>query len=211
MQTPLPPLRERKKDATRRALVQAADRRFHRQGFEATTIDEICADADVGRRTLFRYFPDKESLAFPHRAERLEAFTALLQSAPAGESPFASLRRIAHVLAREYAANRERMVAQNRLVQSSPALIAREHEIDRDWEIAMAQTFRRRFEGSPEADLQARMLAGAAIGLIRATLRYWFEHEGCPDLGRLGEQALDSLQAGFSGPAAAHVPVRARK
>lgn len=198
MQTPLPPLRERKKDATRRALIQAANRRFHRQGFEATTIDEICADAGVGRRTLFRYFPDKEALAFPHRAERLEAFTALLKAAPVGESPFDSLRRIAHVLAREYAANRERMVAQNLLVQRSPALIAREHEIDRDWERAMERTFLRRFEGSPQAELQARMLAGAAIGLIRATMRYWFEHEGRPDLGRLGEQALDALQAGFS-------------
>lgn len=197
MQTPLPPLRERKKDATRRALVQAANRRFHVQGFESTTIDEICADAGVGRRTLFRYFPDKESLAFPHRAERLEAFTRLLQAAPASESPFASLRRIAQALAREYAANRERMVVQHRLMQSAPSLIAREHEIDQDWENAMAATFVRRLAASPDAELRARMLAGAAIGLIRATLRYWFENEGRPDLGRLGAKALDSLQAGF--------------
>ncbi len=197
MQTPLPPLRERKKDATRRALVQAANRRFHSQGFESTTVDEICADAGVGRRTLFRYFPDKESLAFPHRAERLQVFIDLLQAAPAGESPFASLRRIANALAREYAANRERMVAQHRLMRSAPSLIAREREIDQDWERAMAHTFIRRFEGSTDAELRARMLAGAAIGLIRATLRFWFENEGRPDLGRLGAKALDALQAGF--------------
>lgn len=186
-----------KKDATRRALVRAANRRFHRDGFDATTIDDICVDAGISRRTFFRYFADKEALAFPHRAERLEGFLELIEGAPDGESPFASLRAIAQVLAREYAANREQLVAQQRLIQSAPLLIAREHEIDHDWERAMAEVFARRYSGLPEADLRARMLAGAAIGLIRATMRYWFEHAGHPDLGALGARALDALQDGF--------------
>ena len=186
-----------KKDATRRALVRAANRRFHRDGFDATTIDDICADIGVSRRTFFRYFPNKEALAFPHRAERLERFLELLEGAPEQESPFVSLRAISQVLAREYAANREQLVAQQRLIQSATALIAREHEIDHDWERAMAEVFARRFAGGPHPELRARMLAGAAIGLIRATMRYWFEHGGHPDLGALGSQALDALQDGF--------------
>jgi AcrR family transcriptional regulator len=190
-------LREHKKDATRRALVRAANRRFHRDGFEATTIDDICADADVSRRTFFRYFANKEALAFPHRAERLERFLELLEGAPANESPFASLRAIAREFARDYAANREQQIAQQRLIETAPSLIAREHEIDHDWEQAMARVFAQRFAGTAHAELRARMLAGAAIGLIRATMRYWFEHDGRPDLGALGSQALDALQDGF--------------
>lgn len=190
-------LRERKKDATRRALVRAANHRFHHDGFEATTIDDICADVGVSRRTFFRYFANKEALAFPHRAERLERFLDLLEGAPSHESPFDSLRTIAREFAREYAANREQLIAQQKLVLSAPSLIAREHEIDHDWEQAMVQAFAQRFAGTPNADLRARMLAGAAIGLIRATMRYWFEHDGRPDLGALGSQALDALQDGF--------------
>ena len=190
-------LRETKKDATRRALVRAANRRFHRDGFDATTLDDICADIGISRRTFFRYFANKEALAFPHRAERLERFLELLEGAPTGESPFASLRAIAQRLAREYAANREQLIAQQRLIQSVPSLIAREHEIDQDWELAMAQAFEQRFAGTEHAELRARMLAGAAIGVIRATMRYWFEHDGRPDLGALGIQALDALQDGF--------------
>lgn len=186
-----------KKDATRRALVRAANRRFHRDGFDATTIDDICADIGVSRRTFFRYFANKEALAFPHRAERLERFLELLEGAPEHESPFASLRAISQVLAREYAANREQLIAQQRLIQSAPSLIAREHEIDHDWECAMAEVFARRFAGSAQAEVRARMLAGAAIGLIRATMRYWFEHGGHPDLGALGSAGLDALQDGF--------------
>lgn len=195
-------LRESKKDATRRALVRAANRRFHRDGFELTTIDDICADVGISRRTFFRYFGNKEALAFPHRAERLERFLELLEGAPQGESPFTSLRAIAQLMAREYAANRERLLAQQRLVQSVPSLIAREHEIDQDWEQAMARTFAKRFKGGPNAELRAQMLAGAAIGVIRATMRHWFANDGRPDLGKLGAQALDALQDGFVEPRA---------
>ncbi len=195
-QTPVK-LRERKKDATRRALVQTGNRRFHRDGFEATTIDDICAEVGVSRRTFFRYFSNKEALAFPHRAERLERFVELLESAPDAETPISSLRRIAQLFAREYSANREPLVAQQRLIARTPSLVAREHEIDRDWEHAMAIVFAQRFAGGKDAELRARMMAGAAIGLIRATMRHWFELEGRTDLGELGNQALDALQDGF--------------
>lgn len=199
-------LRERKKDATRRALVRAANQRFHSKGFDATTIDEICADAQVSRRTFFRYFANKEALAFPHRAERLERFLELLEGAPLNECPFISLRQIAQVFAREYSLNRDQQLAQQQLINSTPALVARENEIDRDWENAMAEVFIQRYSSGENSsrqidltniDLRARLLAGAAIGVIRATLRHWFTMQGNADLSNLGSQALDALQAGF--------------
>ena len=202
-----PKLRERKKDATRRALVRAANLRFHSKGFDATTIDEICADAEVSRRTFFRYFANKEALAFPHRSERLERFLELLEGAPLDECPFISLRQIAQIFAREYSLNREQQLAQQQLINRTPALVARENEIDRDWENAMAEVFIQRYASgsdrsvlntpSAQINLHARMLAGAAIGVIRATLRYWFSVQGNADLASLGAQALDALQGGF--------------
>ena len=197
-----PKLRERKKDATRRALVRAANARFHTKGFDATTIDEICADADVSRRTFFRYFANKEALAFPHRTERLERFLEFLEGAPLNECPFVSLRQIAQVFAREYSVNREQQLAQQQLINRTPALVARENDIDRDWENAMAEVFIQRYaikhnSFSMQVELHARMLAGAAIGVIRATLRHWFAMQGNADLASLGAQALDALQGGF--------------
>ncbi len=192
-----PRLRERKKDATRRALVKVANQRFHSKGFEATTIDEICSDAGVSRRTFFRYFASKDALAFPNRAERLEHFLDLLEGAPETESALTSMRRIAQIFAREYAANRDQLIAQQRLISSTPSLIAREHDIDRDWENAMARAFSRRLVRGRDDDLRAHILAGAVIGVIRATMRHWFEMDGRVDLGKLGSQALDALQDGF--------------
>ena len=197
MEKPSLPLRARKKDATRRALLVAAHRRFHATGFEATTIDQVAADIGISRRTFFRYFPDKESLAFPHRHERLARFVELLGSSPAGETPFASLRRIARIFAKEYMQNRDSLVAQQNLVEATPALQAREAEIDRDWEAGMARAFGERYGTGHEAELRARVLAGAAIGVIRATMRYWFATGGKADLAWLGDEALDRLERGF--------------
>lgn len=196
MKKPPTAVRAQKKHRNRLALIQAAQRRFHAFGYESTTIDDICADAGISRRSFFRYFPSKEALAFPQRTERLEHFHALLRDNP-HESPFATLRRIAKQFADAYTVHRESLIAQQALIQTSPALLATEHDIDREWEQAMAQEFRRRLGEVADAELRAEVTAGALIGVIRATLRYWFERDGEPDLAQLGATAIDALERGF--------------
>jgi len=56
-------LRERKKQQTRSAIHEAAFRLIETQGLEATTIEQICSEADVSVRTFFNYFPSKAAAA----------------------------------------------------------------------------------------------------------------------------------------------------
>ncbi|MCB1553615.1 MAG: TetR family transcriptional regulator [Xanthomonadales bacterium] len=196
MKKPLTPVRAQKKHRNRNALIEAGNRRFHQFGYESTTIDDICADAGISRRSFFRYFPSKEALAFPQRAERLAHFRALLRGNPT-ESPFATLRRIAKQFADAYTAHRESLIAQQELIQTSPALLATEHDIDREWEEALEEEFLLRLGDVSDAALRAKVTAGALIGVIRATLRYWFDQGGEPDLARLGAAAIDALERGF--------------
>ncbi|HEX4402926.1 MAG TPA: TetR family transcriptional regulator [Galbitalea sp.] len=56
-------LRERKKQQTRVAIHEAAFRLIDEQGLEATTIEQICQEADVSSRTFFNYFPSKAAAA----------------------------------------------------------------------------------------------------------------------------------------------------
>jgi len=55
-------LRERKKSATRRRIVDTAIRLFSERGFEGPTIDEIAAAAEIGKGTVYNYFSTKEEI-----------------------------------------------------------------------------------------------------------------------------------------------------
>jgi AcrR family transcriptional regulator len=56
-----PGRRERKKLDTRRRIFRAAIDLFLAKGFDATTVEEIAEKADVGKGTVFNYFPQKTS------------------------------------------------------------------------------------------------------------------------------------------------------
>lgn len=190
-------LRERKKARTRRALVEAAMALFSEQGFEATTVEEIAAKAFVSRRTFFRYFPTKEAVAFPDREARLARFGRLLGQRRPAETAMSAVRRACLELARDYAENRDELRQQQRIVDASPSLIAYEREIDGAWESAIAEALGARADDVSDAR-RARVMAAAVMGVIRAVLRMWFAGGAEADLVRLGAEALDLLEDGFS-------------
>ena len=59
----------RKADQRRSALLDSAGRLFVQKGFEATTMDEIAADAGFAKGTLYHYFPNKAELLVSLREE----------------------------------------------------------------------------------------------------------------------------------------------
>jgi len=68
--------REQRKEQTRRRLIEAADRLFRRQGFEATTVEAIADAADVAKGTFFNYFQNKEGVLVAILHARLEEAVA---------------------------------------------------------------------------------------------------------------------------------------
>lgn len=57
-------LREQRKRETSRALTDAARRLTTEAGFAGFTIEELCAEVGVSRRTFFNYFESKENAVF---------------------------------------------------------------------------------------------------------------------------------------------------
>jgi AcrR family transcriptional regulator len=191
------PLRERKKAVIRAKVLEVAHDLFHRSGFDGTTIEQICNDALISKRTFFRYFKDKESLVFPHRDERLTVFVTFLENNQYIENPFDSLREATRMFGSEYAKNKERLRTQQSLISNSLSLLSREREIDQDWQTAIANAFSARAGNQPEGDLWAQVLAGAIMGVVRSTMNFWFAHNCEDDLTQLGLDALEYLEKGF--------------
>jgi AcrR family transcriptional regulator len=73
--------REQKKLATRAALNDAATRLFAVQGYEQTSVDDLCREADVSLRTFFRYFEGKEDVLFARDMD-IEPFLTTLRAVP---------------------------------------------------------------------------------------------------------------------------------
>ncbi|MFK0401240.1 TetR/AcrR family transcriptional regulator [Microbacterium sp. NPDC090225] len=59
-----PSLRDIRKRETIRALTDTARRLTIDRGFAGFTVEEVCADAGVSRRTFFNYFESKENAVF---------------------------------------------------------------------------------------------------------------------------------------------------
>jgi AcrR family transcriptional regulator len=94
----LPGLRERKKQELRDRLIEAARTLFDEKGYEATTVDEICARVDVSQKTFFNYFPTKQHVVREIAEAFLDDLGALVEEARKLRGSTA--KRLAHLFHR---------------------------------------------------------------------------------------------------------------
>jgi AcrR family transcriptional regulator len=86
MERPNEGLRARKKRAAREGIAATARRLFAQRGFDAVTVVEVAAAADVSEKTVFNHFATKEDLVFAGREEHLERLLADIVGRPPGSS-----------------------------------------------------------------------------------------------------------------------------
>lgn len=72
-------LRERKKRLTRQLISDTATGMFLERGFDEVRVAEIAAACDVSEKTVFNYFPTKESLVFDRTDELVAATVEALR------------------------------------------------------------------------------------------------------------------------------------
>ncbi|ARF55168.1 TetR/AcrR family transcriptional regulator [Streptomyces gilvosporeus] len=199
-------LRERKKQRTRDALIRAALELFTEQGYEATTIDEIAEAVNVSQRTYFRYFANKEDVAFAVQ-EMVEArFLQELRERPADEAPLTALRSAVMTAWDEIGSAIESMVPVElhmrayRMIESTPALVAAHLRRSSDLEEQIAQLIAGREGLDVDADPRPRVVVAAFCGVMRVAGKVWGEGQECSvaSIRRLTQSYLDHI-----GPAIA--------
>lgn len=80
-----PGLRARKKAETWQAIRTAALALFEERGFDAVSVTDIAAAANVARGTYFNYFPNKEAVVVNYGAHEAEFQRGLMDQRPPGE------------------------------------------------------------------------------------------------------------------------------
>jgi AcrR family transcriptional regulator len=93
-----PDRRERRKQEIHARLLDAARTLFEQKGFAATTIDEICARADVAQKTFFNHFPTKHHVVREIAEAFLDELGALVEEAR--KQPGATPDRLAYLFGR---------------------------------------------------------------------------------------------------------------
>lgn len=161
-------LRERKKQQTRELIAETARRLFGERGFEAVTVTEIARAADVSAQTVFNYFPTKEDLVYWRLESFEEELLGTIRDRAPGESVLSAFGRFVReprgMLATYDPETRERLAGLTRMIVSSPSLLAREQQIFEGYTHNLAELL--------GGDVQARVAAGAMIGLHRALVDF---------------------------------------
>ena len=169
-------LRERKKQATRRALHDAAVRLALDEGLEHLTVEEISAAADVSVRTFFNYFPSKEQAilgddVFPAD----EGQTAALMAG--ASSVLEGLHRVAIALAADTSSRREQVLMRWQLMERYPALIPQMFARLQEFEKVLASAVASR-TGDAADDAYPQLMAALATTSMRTAVRRWTARHG---------------------------------
>ena len=210
--------RERKKQATRAALSEAALRLALEHGIENVTVEQIADEADVSLRTFFNYFSGKEEAVVTGDAARVEVLVERFRGRPASESVLTALRAAALAFVDDLAgvARAEEL----RMMRRSPSLLP--HQLaayaagERALAIAVAERIGQEVleDGSGEdrpAGLYPLLVAATTMAGLRVAMQRWTDGPGAGsrDLatlhGAVGE-VFARLSSGLDDPA--DVPTR---
>ena len=216
-------LRERKKRVMRQQLSDTATRMFLERGFDHVRVAEVAEACGVSEKTVFNYFPTKESLLL----DRLEATVSSLRTGLADpDKP--PLQAALQILDRELAGMTDWLAGQDDpgqaaqailrfgdLIRATPSLRAYQSDMMDQFASVATQILAARAETSPD-DPEPQIAARALLGLWHVQASSLRKHlDGSHALAQVRElvtadvrHAARLLETGLRSYAAPAPPVR---
>jgi AcrR family transcriptional regulator len=184
-------LRPRKRLRTRLAIQDAAMELFAERGYESTTVEEICARAEVSTTTFFRYFRSKGEVFLEEHGRLLPALELAIIERPGTESDLAAVR---HAMQSVWIPNidPERTLRQTDAVATSHVLRGVSYDIGQTWFRAIARALARRHD-LPEPDRGCLLAARVSLSVFSLAMGIWRATECRGDLAREIDDGFDLL------------------
>ncbi|MGW5053690.1 TetR/AcrR family transcriptional regulator [Actinokineospora sp. NPDC004072] len=162
--------RERKKQLTRRSLVEAAVRLFAERGYEQTSVADIAEAADVSKRTFFLHFATKEDVLLADATTRVDlAVRAIEERAPDAPLRAALAEAVRRMVTDAAVGDLPNGLAalRARLVVTTPAVQARVLHTTFTAQTRIADALRAAYPATMDA-ITAATVVGAVMGAVSA-------------------------------------------
>lgn len=179
-----------------RTIELIALRLFTNHGFDATTVDQISAEAGVSKRTFFRYFDSKAAVLWHEFYQEVDALRAAFALVPDDVALMDAIRQVI-VSVNSYSANDVAELHDRiGLIGSVPALQASAAPHYDAWERAVSDFAATRL-GLAADSLVPQAIGRTSLAACRAAFDQWVRR-GDTDLTDYLEQALAALSRGFA-------------
>ncbi|MDH6218248.1 TetR/AcrR family transcriptional regulator [Streptomyces pseudovenezuelae] len=188
-------LREIKMERTRQLIADTAIALFSEQGFDATTIEQIAAAAEVGPRTVYRYYPTKEALVVRFTEDTLHTALDELRGLPEELPLPQALFQVVDSVRRTIEGDSERRKAVYRIIVRTRSLHAELRAVNWTWRENLAAEIRRR-TGGRTTEVVAALAAANVAAVVEISIAEWARSEEPAALGLAIEQALELLRTG---------------
>ena len=196
-------LRGRKRRQTRAALSLAAIRLCIERGWDAVTVDDIAAAANVSPRTFRNYFSTRaEAVAAGHQ-ERMLRIADGLQARPAGEPLWTA---IANSVAEQFqpparksetVADAGRWLERIRFVLTEPAIHGEVLKASAAAQVEMAAVIAKRVGARRAKDLYPQVAAAVVMAVVGTVVDRWLRDGPTGPIVPLLRKALELVAAGF--------------
>ena len=185
-------LRETKMERARQFIADKAFELFVTQGYDHTTIEQISAAAEIGPRTLYRYYPTKEALVVNFVAEGLNtamaAFLAQPDERPLPQALYAIVDSIEHTIETQST----RLIALYKIADGTAALRAGLADQNWRWRQQLAQEILRRTGDTRNAPFAALTAAGT-MNVIEVIVQTWVTSGGTAKAADITRETLHLL------------------
>lgn len=178
---PTPSLRERKKRRTRQALIDTALELFTERGFGGVTLDELCEEVEVSKRTFFRYFTSKEDVAMAADQDLWRAFLEELESVEPGPRTLVELGRDALLAALDRMDDEgwaRRVLLSRRLAERTPSMAAHGLQFCEAATQRALEILHRRFGVGAPGDVRPRLAVDMLIAAHHCAVAGWVARAG---------------------------------
>lgn len=191
----------RRPSTTRGQISDLGIELFAKNGFDATSVDEIAEAAGIARRTFFRYFASKNAVPWGDFDEQLAALRTLMAELPTdislAEGIRSALLQFNTFPDDEKPVHRQRM----ELILRNSALQGYSTLMYEGWREVIAEYVAARTDSSPN-DHFPRTVGWMVLGVAMSAYEQWLTDESL-ELAQLLSDGTRSLYLGLDG---AHSP-----